>query len=63
MLNPVYCRRLEDSSGFGVFQRIVLRRKNSSIAVLDEKWETVLGLGETRAEAWKDYRNGKSNPV
>ena len=36
MMNPVYCRRLEDKSGFGVMQRIVLWRKNPPIAVLDE---------------------------
>jgi len=55
MLNFVYCRQLEDKSGFGVMQRIVLWRKNPPIAVLDEKWERVLGVGKSTAAAWKDY--------
>ncbi len=57
MLNPVYCRQLEDHSGFGIFQGIVKWSKHLSAEVLDEKWEVCLGLGSTRKAAWKDYRN------
>jgi hypothetical protein len=55
MLNPIYCRQLEDKSGFGVFQGIVHWSKYLFAEVLDEKWETCLGVGSSRAKAWKDY--------
>jgi hypothetical protein len=61
MLNPVYCRRLEDQSGWGVFQRIIRWAIHLSANILDEKWEVCLGLGNSRAEAWSDYRNRKFN--
>jgi hypothetical protein len=56
MLNPVYCRQLEDGSGFGVFQGILHWSKRLFREVLDERWESCLGLGQSRVEAWKDYR-------
>lgn len=56
MLNPVYCRQLEDNSGFGVFQGIVGWSKGLARRVLDEKWESCLGLGSSPEEAWEDYR-------
>lgn len=45
-MHSVYCRTLEDSSGFGVFRRVY---KCS-------RWEVCLGVGATRASAWADYR-------
>jgi len=59
MLNPVYCRQLEDKSGFGVFQGIVGWSKGLLREVRDDRWERCKGLGSTREEAWEDYRNRK----
>lgn len=59
MLNPVYCRRLEDNSGFGVFQGIKHWAKHLCAWVLDERWETCLGVGRSAVEAWEDYRTQK----
>jgi hypothetical protein len=56
MLNPVYCRQLEDKSGFGVFQGIVHYSKGLGKNILDERWETCLALGSSRENAWKNYR-------
>ena len=77
MLNPVYCRRLEDQSGWGVFRGIIRWAIHLSAKcrcrcpvphvpivkpdILDEKWEVCLGLGNSRAGAWSDYRNRKFN--
>lgn len=46
MKHSVYCRRLEDWSGFGIFQ------KQDPLS----KWEVVFGVGPTRKLAWKNYR-------
>jgi len=53
-MNPVYCRQLEDKSGYGVFQGII-RHSKAHGPVLDEKWELCLGVGKTARAAWKDY--------
>ncbi len=52
----VYCRKLEDNSGFGVFERILRWSKSLARMVQDEKWELCLGVGGTRTAAWADYR-------
>jgi hypothetical protein len=51
----VYCRKLEDNSGFAVCQRIVGYNNTSGKSWIVEKWELCLGLGSTREGAWKEY--------
>jgi len=52
----VYSRKLEDGSGFGVFERIFRWSKGLSKMVQDDKWESCLGVGITLSAAWTDYR-------
>lgn len=47
--NNIYCRKLEDGSGFVV------------VEASRGKWEKVLGLGSTQSEAWADYRSLKNS--
>jgi hypothetical protein len=61
-MNPVYCRPLEYQSGFIVTNKT----KGQNDSFLPDaphggrdRWELVLGVGETRREAWKDYLNRK----
>ena len=56
MLNSVYCRRLEDSSGFGVFRRIVTWSSFLSKPLIDANWELCLCLGSTKNAAWENYQ-------
>lgn len=57
MFNSVYCRELEDKSGFAVFEGTA---KGNRAAERNhggrDRWEKCVGLGGTREEAWKDYR-------
>ena len=53
MLNPVYCRKLEDNSGFGVFLGTA---KENQAGPGRPRWEQCVGVGRTRKEAWADYR-------
>jgi hypothetical protein len=60
MLNFVYCRQLEDKSGFGVF--LGTARNNRASDPLHGgrgRWEQCVGVGKTQAAAWKDYRTRK----
>lgn len=59
MSDKVYCRELEDKSGFVVCYGSFLPSYPAPIAGRD-KWEKVLGLGDTRKEAWEDYGNRKN---
>lgn len=56
----VYCRKLEDGSGFVVCFGGILRTNEYGIFPVLPKWEEVLGLGKTRKEAWADYRSRKA---
>lgn len=58
MSDKVYCRSLEDNSGFVVCFGGFLPPKPYSIGGRD-RWEQVLGIGSTRKEAWTDYRRMK----
>jgi hypothetical protein len=49
MKKSIYARKLEDDSGFGVFERA------DKLA----RWEKCLGVGPTLKEAWADYRKIK----
>jgi hypothetical protein len=49
--HSVYARRLEDNSGYGIFQR--LEREGN--------WELCLGVGSTCRKAWLCYYNWKKN--
>jgi hypothetical protein len=56
----VYCRRLEDGSGFGVFVGTLKENTLPAFPVAGrERWEPCAGVGSTRAEAWADYRASK----
>ena len=58
--NPVYCRQLEDKSGFGVFAGTAKENMAASPNRGGrDRWEQCVGVGSTRAEAWKDYRTRK----
>lgn len=59
MKQSVYCRKLEDDSGFGVFQRKVAYSVAAGHKVEDHKWEMCLGVGSTQKEAWEDYQARK----
>jgi len=54
----VYCRQLEDKSGFGVF---VGTAKENRAAAPNRggrpRWEQCVGVGITRRAAWKDYKS------
>lgn len=63
MINPVYCRQLEDKSGFGVFQGIAHWSNHLYRKILNEKWETCLGLGSSKEEAWEDYRTREKGNI
>lgn len=56
MADKVYCRELEDHSGFAVCFGGFLPPEPAPVAGRN-RWEEVLGLGSTREEAWADYRN------
>ena len=69
VINPVYCRQLEDKSGFAVCQGIVrwgMTQWSDELGMrvfgytLDPKWETCLGVGKTREAAWNDYHSKKA---
>ena len=63
MSDKVYCRELEDHSGFVVCFGGFLPSGSSPIGGRN-RWEKVLGLGGTRREAWKDYRKSlESQPA
>ena len=51
MADKVYCRELEDHSGFVVCFGGFLPPEPASVAGRD-RWEKVLGLGSTREAAW-----------
>lgn len=56
----VYCRRLEDNSGFGIF--VGTRKENMAAAIHQggrDRWEQCVGVGSTRSAAWADYREHK----
>jgi hypothetical protein len=50
MKDKIYCRQLEDKSGYGVF----LGGPPGPAL----RWEEVLGLGSTEKQAWKSYETG-----
>lgn len=55
----VYCRRLEDGSGYGIFPGL---RKLPPVPINRggrDRWEQCLGVGTTVAGAWKSYRDWK----
>ena len=55
----VYCRKLEDDSGFIVAQPIVRQTSFHVVGPREficDKWEKVAGLGRTRKEAQEDYK-------
>lgn len=56
MPKPVYCRQLEDKSGFGVF---VGTAKENQAGPARPRWEQCAGVGSTRKEAWADYYKSK----
>lgn len=53
----VYCRKLEDGSGFVVCFGSKLPAGPPVGG--RNKWEEVLGSGKTAKEAWADYRSRK----
>jgi hypothetical protein len=59
MKEAVYCRQLEDGSGFGVFvgtlNKNTLPAFPAPVAGRD-RWEECVGVGGTRVAAWADYR-------
>jgi len=60
MRYPVYCRQLEDGSGFGVFEGT--KKENTLPQGLHggrEKWELCVGFGRTKEEAEADYQKRK----
>ena len=54
--HSVYCRQLEDGSGFGVFVGTLKENTLPAYAGGRERWEQCVGVGSTRAAAWADYR-------
>lgn len=51
----LYCRVLEDGSGFGVFPKpfTILGPDDEG----GDEWEPILSIGNTSAEAWENYKN------
>ena len=58
MADKVYCRELEDKSGFVVCFGGFLPPYPAPLGGRN-RWEEVLGLGSTRKEAWQDYSTRK----